>query len=252
MFPYWERQWKYGAWEDTYKNYITFLALVTARCTVYFPLNKYRIAIPPELRARLSHCGALCFRVHRTGDMELRKFVKRWRGILKTELDDYLLNKLKRSLATRYSSSPSSVAFWSKTKRFFKSANASLHHAFIISSGEITSETEKMADTAADYYEKLYSAPTIHRPHPYEDAPKPTWDNEEEEIPVVTVEEVIKVVQSREKKHSVDIDVLFPTILILDTVHVIVYRLVCVMFPPDTVGRRAHNPTCKKRSRSAQ
>ena len=135
--------------------------------------------------------------------MELRKFVKRWRGILKAELDDYLSTQLRRSLATRYSSSPSSVAVWSKIKRFFKPANSSLH-AFIIISGEIMKEREKMADTAADYYDKLYSAPTIYRPHPYVDAPKPTWDNQEEEIPVVTVEEVIKVVQSREKERSVD------------------------------------------------
>ena len=123
--------------------------------------------------------------------------------MLKTELDDYVSSQLKRSLAARYSSSPSSVAFWSKTKRFFKPANSSIH-AFIISSGEIIREREKMASAAADYYEKLYAAPTVYRPHPYVDAPRPVWDNEDEEIPVITLEEVMKVVESREKKHSVD------------------------------------------------
>ena len=39
-----------------------------------------------------------------------------------------------------------------------------------------------------------YAAPTIYRPYPYVDAPRPAWDKEEEGILVVTVEEVINVV----------------------------------------------------------
>ena len=55
VIPYWVRQWKYDAWDDTYKKYVTFLALVIARCTVYFPLNKYRIAFYHRKFARASH-----------------------------------------------------------------------------------------------------------------------------------------------------------------------------------------------------
>ena len=61
-----------------------------------------------------------------------------------------------------------------------------------------------MVDIAAEHYKLLYSAPTVVHPHPYVDAPPVVWDNVDDPIPPVTVEEVIKVVASRDKKLSED------------------------------------------------
>jgi hypothetical protein len=50
----------------------------------------------------------------------------------------------------RYSSSQTSVGFWSKTKRFFKLASASLH-AFVLINGEIVRENSEILEIAADH-----------------------------------------------------------------------------------------------------
>ncbi|CAF2948771.1 unnamed protein product [Rotaria sp. Silwood2] len=70
-----------------------------------------------------------------------------------------------------------------------------------------------MADTAADYYEKLLEAPIVIRPHPYVDAPFMQWENEAELIPTVTYPEILNILRSRKKKQSLDIHGLSPFIL---------------------------------------
>ena len=46
VFPFWQAQWNMSYIDEVYKDYVLFLSLLIARCTVYFPLNKYRIALP--------------------------------------------------------------------------------------------------------------------------------------------------------------------------------------------------------------
>ena len=41
VFPFWERHWSLERIDNTYQQYTTFLSLLSARCTVLFPLNKY-------------------------------------------------------------------------------------------------------------------------------------------------------------------------------------------------------------------
>jgi hypothetical protein len=70
-----------------------------------------------------------------------------------------------------------------------------------------------MANTAAVYYEKLFEAPVVVRPHPYVDALPLRWDNEADLIPWVTYPEVLRVLRTRKKKQSLDIHGLFPMLL---------------------------------------
>jgi len=49
-FSFWEVKWDLTSLDDTYNDYIQFLFLLSARCTTYFHPDKYRSAIPVELR----------------------------------------------------------------------------------------------------------------------------------------------------------------------------------------------------------
>ena len=62
-----------------------------------------------------------------------------------------------------------------------------------------------MANASADYYEKLFEAPVVIRPHPYVDAPPITWENALTPIPNVNYPEIINILRSRKKKKSLDI-----------------------------------------------
>ncbi|CAF2020372.1 unnamed protein product [Rotaria magnacalcarata] len=85
-----------------------------------------------------------------------------------------------------------------------KSSSSSLH-GFILPNGDVVKEAEKMCELSADHYENMFQEPmNIYRPHPYTDAPEVQWENFEEEIPPVTIEEVLQVVVSRSKKKSCD------------------------------------------------
>ncbi|CAF4646630.1 unnamed protein product, partial [Rotaria socialis] len=105
---------------------------------------------------------------------------------------------------SRNTSSHLSVSFWSRTKKFMRSSSASLN-GFISQNGEVVKEAEKMCELAADHYENFFREPdNIYRPHPYTDAPEIEWENFNEEIPPVTIEEIMEVVNSRKKKKSCD------------------------------------------------
>jgi hypothetical protein len=58
-----------------------------------------------------------------------------------------------------------------------------------------------MTTAAADFYENFFEKPEhIIRPHPYTNALCPVWDNYEEKIPPVFFEEVLEIVNGRNKK----------------------------------------------------
>ena len=72
---FWEKCWNGQNYDNTYNDYILFLNLLIARCTIIFPLHKYRIAIPPYLRCFMSYVRALSFRQIRTNSSELKKII---------------------------------------------------------------------------------------------------------------------------------------------------------------------------------
>jgi hypothetical protein len=204
VYAFWEKRWFLNDLDNVYDDYISFISLLTSRCTVLFPLNKYRITVPKYLRAYMSHTRALSFRQKRTGEIELKNVVKCRRKIAKYDLKRFLSNQLALSLAARNTSSPLSVSFWSRVKKFMKPASSSLH-GFFLPNGEVVKNPEKMCEIAADYYEDFFKEPeNIYRPHPYIDAPVVEWENFEEKIPPTSVDEVVDIVFSRQKKKSCD------------------------------------------------
>jgi len=152
----------------------------------------------------MSYTRALSFRQKRTGNLALKNMVIFRRKIAKKELKVFLSHQLATSLAARDTSSPLSVSFWSRIKKFMKSTSSSLH-GFVLPTGEIIKKAEKMCEVAADYYEDFFKEPeNIYRPHPYTDAPEVVWENFDEEIPLASVDEVLDIVHGRKKKKSCD------------------------------------------------
>jgi hypothetical protein len=85
-----------------------------------------------------------------------------------------------------------------------RSTSSSLH-GFILPNDEVIKNSEKMCEIAADYYENFFKeTENIYRPHPYTDAPDIEWENYDEKIPPASVEEVLDIVCSRQKKKSCD------------------------------------------------
>lgn len=58
-----------------------------------------------------------------------------------------------------------------------------------------------MRNFAADYYENFSKASTIVRPHPYADSPTVEFDNHNEHIPKVKLNELLDTIQSKKKKN---------------------------------------------------
>ena len=83
----------------------------------------------------------------------------------------------------------------------------------LLPDGEVIKDPQTMANMAAEYYEKLFEAPVVIRPHPYVDAPPIKWDNDSDMIPRVTYPEILGVLRTRKKKQSLDIHGLSPFIL---------------------------------------
>ena len=50
-FSFWESRWDIEDLDTTYNDYSRFLFLLSARCTSFFPIEKYRPAIPSNLRS---------------------------------------------------------------------------------------------------------------------------------------------------------------------------------------------------------
>ncbi|CAF1291516.1 unnamed protein product [Adineta ricciae] len=70
-YSYWENSWSPQTFNLSYDAYIQSLHLLTASCTTTFPLRKYRVVIPPNLRCFMSYVRALSFRMIRTNNSHL-------------------------------------------------------------------------------------------------------------------------------------------------------------------------------------
>ena len=57
-------------------------------------------------------------------------------------------------------------------------ALSSSPRGFMLPDGEVIKDPQIIADIAAEYYEKLFEAPVVTRPHSYVDAPPTKWDND--------------------------------------------------------------------------
>jgi hypothetical protein len=133
----------------------------------------------------------------------LKKEVHHLRRMAKSELNRFFSSQLDNLLRLRYSSSPSSISFWCRSKRFMKPSSSSLH-ALIDPSGQVSFDNGRMCDVAADYYESFFKRSSIVRPHPYTDSPPLEFDNKDEKIMDVTCEELINTILLIRKKKSLD------------------------------------------------
>ena len=203
VYPFWESNWLLNQLDAVYDDYSSFLSLLISRCTVLFPMAKYRMAIPKDLRSYMAHTRALSFQLKRKKDVELENIVKWRRKIAEVELRAFKSADLDRAIRNRNCASPLGTSFWSKTKKFMKASTASLH-GFLRDDGSISKEPKEIAESAADYFEKLFEEPAVVRPHPYTDAPEVMWENVEEKIPFCTLEEVKELVRHCKKKKSHD------------------------------------------------
>ena len=204
VYSFWEKRWYLNDFNNVYNDYITFTALLISRCAVLFSLNKFRIALSKELRAFMSSTRAPSIRQKRTGDIELKSIVKCRRNFSKKALKQFLSNQLTSSLAARNTSSPLSVSFWSRIKKFMTSTSSSLH-GFILPQKEVIKSPNKMCKVAADYYENFFKEPeNNYHPHSCTDSPEVQWENYGEEIPSASVSEVLDIARSCKKKKSCD------------------------------------------------
>ncbi|CAF3748019.1 unnamed protein product [Rotaria socialis] len=88
-----------------------------------------------------------------------------------------------------------------KQSKFFLKPSSSSLQAFLDSSGQIVKESDLMCNIAADYYEEFFKASNIVRPHPYTDSPAIEYDNINEVIPEVKLDELINTVLAKKKKN---------------------------------------------------
>ena len=202
-FPFWEKNWNLACLDSTYGNYVRFLSLLTSRCTTYFCIKKYRSAIPGELRSFLSYIRALSFRQIRIKSPELKILVLQLKKIAKKELNLFFYNQMNNSLRNRNSTAQGASSFWFRSKCFIKPSSSSLN-AFIDSGGKTIRDEMEMCEVAADYYEEFFKCPEVIRPHPYTDSPVIEFDNHDELIPDVSLEELVSTVQAKRKKKSLD------------------------------------------------
>ena len=209
---FWENEWKKGLYDDTYAQFLSLLNLLIGRCTTYFPLKHSRTAIPRELVDLLAQSRTLSFKAKRKGDMRLRQEATRLRNLARFELKRFQQVQLTKLLKERNVPGENSTLFWSKAKRQFKNVSSSLR-GFIEPNGVTIKDPQALADKAAEYYEKLFEAPVVMRPHPYVDAPTTVWDNDDDQIPPTNYQEVLTILRTRKKKQSVDIHGLSPFIL---------------------------------------
>ncbi|CAF5016764.1 unnamed protein product, partial [Rotaria sp. Silwood1] len=114
----------------------------------------------------------------------------------KSELKSFFSSQLSSTLNLRNTSSPAAVLFWSKCKKYLKPSSSTVH-AFIAPSGHIIKDTKEMCEVAADFYENFFKQSNIVKPHPYTDFPPIEYDNVDEPIPEVTLDELIFTVQAK-------------------------------------------------------
>ena len=153
----------------------------------------------------MSCTRALSFRQKRTGEIGLISIVKCRRNFAKKALKQFLSDQLVSSLAAGNSSSPLSLSFWPRIKKFMKSSSSSSSlsfHGFILPHKEVIKTPNKMCEVAADYYEIFLKEPeNIYHLHPYTDSPEVKWENYDEEIPSASLSEILDIVRSCKKRN---------------------------------------------------
>lgn len=199
---FWRNQWKNPCYDNVYETYIRFLRLLEARCTTYFPMNKYRVAIPPDLRAFMSFVRALSFKSCRLNCSLLRAKVVELRKCAKSALKDYLSWQFDRAIKSKNSGNIS-ASLWSKTKRHMKPRIAHLW-GLIAPDGAIVKDPEAMGKMAAEHYTSVFAQPEVVRPHPYTDSPMLPTSETEGSIPTVSLTELVEVVRKNKQKRSKD------------------------------------------------
>ena len=202
-FSFWKRRWDLVNLDRTYHEYNQFLFLLSSRCSTFFHTDKYRPAIPVELRSFLSYIRALSFKQQRTKCPELRKQVILLKKLAKDQVKKFFSYQLSFLIRFRNSSNPDGNIFWSKSKKFIKPSSSSLN-AFISPSGLVIKDPVEMCDLAADFYENFFQKSNIVKPHPYTDSPVMDFGNSHELIPEIEIDELIQVVQLKRKKKSLD------------------------------------------------
>ena len=209
---FWEVEWNKGTYDDTYDQFIIFLTTLIDRCKQCFPLKRTRPTLPKELVNLLAQSRALSYKAKRKGDILLRQEAHGLRNRARFELKIFQQSQLTKQLKLRNAPAEGGAEFWRKTKGHFRAGTSSLR-GFLLPNGETTQDPQKMANSAAEHYEKLFEAPIVVRPHPYVDAPTVYWDNWLEPIPGVTYLEVLGVLRKGKKKRSLDTHGLSPYIL---------------------------------------
>lgn len=209
---HWDKMWKELPYNTVYEHYISFLVQLVDRCKSYFPAKKARPSVPHELMKLLAQSRALSFKARRTGDIRLREKAHLLRTQARYELKRFQQDQLAKSLQERHTPGDNGAMFWSTVKRKFRDNTSSLR-GFLQADGKTVKDPQEMANEAADYYEKLFTAPNVVRPHPYVDAPGCEWENGMKSIPKVTYPEVLYALKSRKKKQSQDIHGLSPFLL---------------------------------------
>ncbi|CAF2938761.1 unnamed protein product [Rotaria sp. Silwood2] len=158
-YEYWEKkEWNTQLSETTYEHFILFLTSLSYRCQQYFAIKRARPSVPQELLKLLTQSRSLSFKAKRKGDIQLRNEAHRLRNLARFELKRFQQEQLAKQLKERYVQGEGSTLFWNKTKRHFRHVSSSLR-GFATLNGEIIKDPQVMANTAAEYYEKLFQAP---------------------------------------------------------------------------------------------
>lgn len=123
VIEFWKKEGQGTNTDEYYTNFINFLDSLRVRCTTYYTLNKYRMAIPPELRAKLAYTRALSFRHKRTGDVRLHLRVKELRRANRLELLALRTDKLKIATKERNSSPSAPSLFWATAQKKLQNHN---------------------------------------------------------------------------------------------------------------------------------
>lgn len=166
---WWEQLWTVSPCDQVYEKFILFLSLLESRCRIYFPLKRARPSVPMEIVKLLAQSRKLSFRANMTGNIRIRREAQTLRNQARFELKRFQQNQLVKSLRDRNTPGENTTMFCDKLKRQFKSVSSTFRR-FMRTNGEITKDPKEMANIAADYYEKLFEAPVVVRPHFYVDS----------------------------------------------------------------------------------
>lgn len=215
--PFWQKQWCFEDLDATYSLYTLFLSRLKARCTTSFPMKKYRVAIPPDLRSYLSYIRALSFRQLRTQCPILKISVKEMRKHAKFQLQNFLRGQFACTFNQRYCQKMS-MSFWSRVKHQISPSQSRIY-GLLATDGSVVKDNKAMCDLAARFYEDIFKkSDNIMHPHPYTDVPYDERDQEKVSLPPVSLKELLESLVCKKIKRSVDAHGISP--LILRSLHI--------------------------------